>query len=232
MSISFTRTREQMRDLILGKLGVLAAGETASAEDATLVYEALDLRLKEMHRRGIFWRKVTKRALSFTIPSSVASASASVDILFPIAVQVVVNSLDEPVDIIGVRDYAAIANKSEFGTPTKVLYNGSAEFIFWPVPRAATTAKVVYEKITDDTEASTKPDVDVSMLRWLRDIIAYDLSDYYGLPEAKIQRLATEAEIAERRISALAAEKVDYVPVPVDDWTSTRSTETDYGFNR
>lgn len=232
MTYSFTRTREEMRNLVLGKLGVLAAGETAAAEDATLVYEAIDLRLKELHRRGIFWRKVTRRALSFTIPSSVASASASVDVLFPIQMHVVVNSLDEPVDIISIRDYANIPNKSELGTPTKVLYNGSAEFIFWPVPTAATTAKVIYEKIADDTAASTQPDVDVAMLRWLRDIIAYDLADYYGLPEKKIQRLGVEAEIAERRIRALSVEKVDYTPVAVDDWTSTRSIETDYGFNR
>lgn len=229
MTISFTRTREQMRDLILGKLGVLAAGETASAEDATLVYEAIDLRLKELHRRGIFWRKVTRRALSFTIPSSIASASASVDVLFPLQMHVVVGSIDEPVEIISIRDYANIPNKGDLGTPSKVLYNGSAEFIFWPVPRAATTAKVVYEKIADDTAASTQPDVDVSMLRWLRDIIAYDLADYYGLPEQKIQRLAGEAEVAERRIRMLSVERVDYVPVAVDDWTSNRSTETDYG---
>ncbi len=229
MTYSFTRTREEMAVLVLGKLGVLAAGETASAEDATLVYEAIDLRLKEMHRRGIYWRNVGKRTLSFTIPANVASASASVDILYPVAMYIVNTSLDDPVEIIGAKEYAAIDNKSYAGPPEKVLYVSSAEFLFWPVPTSNTTAKVLYEQIADDTAASTTPDVDVSMLRWLKDIIAYDLADHFGLPEQKVMRFAQEAERAERNIRSLNSERKDYEPVAVDDWTGMRhSTRTDY----
>ena len=134
MTITFTRTRQQLRDMVLRKLQVIGEGGSGNTNQSTVVYEAIDLRLKEMHRHGIFWRKVTKRPLSFTIPASAASASATVDILFPISMHVVNGSNDDPVEIIGVREYANIDDKNYGGVPTKALYNGSAEFIFWPVP--------------------------------------------------------------------------------------------------
>lgn len=229
MSYSFTRTREELRDMVLSKLGVLAAGGTAAAADSTVVYEAIDLRLKEMHRLGIFWRNVTKRPLSFTITANILSASATADVLFPISMHVVNGSLDEPVEIIGIRQYAEITNKAQAGVPTKVLYNGSAEFIFHPVPTAATTAKLVYEAIADDTATSTAPDVDVSMLRWLKDIIAYDLGDVYQKSEQTMLRLERESKNAEINIRRLAVERVDYSTVMVDDYHYRGRTETDYG---
>ena len=216
MTITFTRTREQLATMILGKLGVLAAGETAPAEDTTLVYEGIDLRLKEMHRLGIFWRKVNKQSLSFTMTANVATASASADVLFPIAMTVRNVSVDDPVDIISIREYSQISNKAESGVPTHALHNGSSSFIMWPVPTATTTVKLIYEKVADDTAASTAPDVEVSMLRWLRDIVAYDLADNFGVEEARIGRLRQEAMYAELQIRKLSVERVDYTPVKVD----------------
>lgn len=49
MATSFTRTREQLRDLIGRKIGVKESGQTMDAEDAAIIHEAIDLRLKEMH---------------------------------------------------------------------------------------------------------------------------------------------------------------------------------------
>ena len=223
MAISFSRTREQLRTMILGKLGVLAAGGTVTTADSDLTYEAIDLRLKEMHRLGIFWRKVITRPLSFTVPANVASASASVDVLFPISMRVVNGSQDDDVQIVGIREYADISDKTYQGVPTKVLYNGSAEFIFWPVPTASTTAKLVYEKIADDTSASAAVDVDISMVRWLRDIIAYDLGDTFKQDEPTMVRFMAEAEKAEKNIRKLSVERVDYAPVEVDEFYSRQT---------
>ena len=227
MSTSFTRTRNQIADMVLRKLGVLAAGGTADSDDTTIVYEAIDLRLKELHRLGIFWRKVTKTPLSFTITANTNSASASADVLFPIAMHVVDGSRDAAVDIISINEYAGIQDKTEAGVPTKALWNGSAEFLFWPVPIADTTAKLIYEKIIDDTSASAAPDIEVSMMRWLKDIVAYDLGDDFGLSDNKMARFMRESEMAERKIRSLAVQRVDYPPVAVDDFDGQRM-ETDY----
>jgi hypothetical protein len=182
MTITFTRTRNQMADLVLGKLGAKANGISADSADMEIIYEALDLRLKEIHKLGIFWRKVDETPLSFSLTANTNSASATNDILFPIKLTVTDGSLDKPVDIIGAVEYAAIENKAEQGVPYKALWKGSAEFIFWPVQTAAATAKLVYEKIIDDTANATAPDVDASMLRALKDLVAYDCGDHWGTP--------------------------------------------------
>lgn len=235
MTTTFTRTREQLRTLVLGKLQQYSVGETISSEDSDVVYEAIDLRLKEMHRLGIFWRKVTNVPVTFSLSSSVATASAGAgDVLFPLRMTFTNGSNDDPIDIIGKDAYASIPDKTRTGDPETAMWKGGSEFIFYPVPSSNGTAKLLYEKIADDTAASSAPDVEVSMLRWLKDIVAYDLADHFGVEEARIVRLEREAAKAEKNIRKLAVERVDMLPVAVDDWTGyggTYDKESDYGFH-
>lgn len=221
MTTSFTRTRTQIAQRVLGKVIKIGASSAASADYET-VYEALDLRLKELHKRGIFWRKVTTVPVTFSLTGAVASASAGAgDILFPIKVTFTNASNDDPVEIIGITQYAAIPDKTRTGNPNKVLWKGDSEFVFHPVPASNGTAKLVYEKIADDTSAGAAIDIDVAMIRPMMDIVKYDLADDYGVPEGTIQRWAIEAEKAWRDIKALGAQRVDYLPVAVDDFDSS-----------
>lgn len=227
MTTAFTRTRNQLATKVLSKV-IQSGATTPTSADAALVYEAIDLRLKEMHKLGVFWRKVNKTPLSFTITANTSSASASADVLFPVAMHVTDNSVDVKVEIIGINEYSSIGNKADTGTPTKVLWNGSAEFIFWPVPTSNMTAKLTYEKIADDTEDATAPDIDVSMMKSLIDIIAFDIGDDFGVNEAKMRRWEVAAERAERNIRRLGAQKVDLATVTVDEYDTT----TDYATNQ
>ena len=52
MTTSFTRTRTQIAQRVLGKVIKIGA-QTAISADADTVYEALDLRLKEMQERHV-----------------------------------------------------------------------------------------------------------------------------------------------------------------------------------
>jgi hypothetical protein len=224
MSTTFTRTTAQLTDMILRKLGVLGSGlsVSAAASDVIIVTEAIDVWIKQAHREGIVWRKVNKRPLSFNIPANSASASAASvgDVLFPLSMHVTVNSRDEPVDIIGPLDYARISDKNYQGIPTKALWTGSAsaEFIFWPIPTTLTTAKLIYEAIPDDTTVNAAIDVDVSNLRYVKDIIAFSLADEYEVPEQKMARWEKDSEIAWIKLRKLNALRVDTRPVPVDDF--------------
>jgi hypothetical protein len=219
MTTSFTRTRLQIADMVLRKLNVLAPGVTAASADTTIVFEALDLRLKELHRQGTFWRKVTSVPVTFSLTASVATASAGAgEILFPLKVTFSNGDEDDPVYIIGATEYAEIADKTRSGQPERVLWKGGSEFIFYPVPAADGTAKLLYEKIADDTSHGAAPDVEVSMMRHLKDIIAYDVADDFVQPEGKIARLERESMRAEKAIRALNAERKDYTAVAVDDF--------------
>ena len=219
MSVTFTRTREQLRSMVLRKLGVIGAATSVVSADADIVYEAIDLRLKELHQRGIFWRKVDAIPVTFTLSAGVSSAHIpAADILFPIRMTVKDGSLDEPVSIIGKVEYAEISNKNDLGQPEVAIWKGSTEFVFYPVPLVATTATIVYEKIADDTTAGAAVDVEVSMIRHLKDIVAYDIADDFGIDEARIQRFQRESMMAEQNIRKLSVERKEYSPVAVEDW--------------
>lgn len=206
--------------MVLRKLGVLGASTSVVSADADVVYEAIDLRLKELHKQGIIWRKVDKVPSTFSVTAGVATAHAATnDILFPIKMMISDGSLDEPVEIIGAMEYARLEDKDVSGIPTKALWKGSTEFAFHPIPVTGHTVKLTYEKIADDTSAGSAVDLDVSMLRSIKDMIAYDIADDFGVDEAKVQRLAQEAAMAEKTVRKLTAERKDFTRVAVDDWT-------------
>lgn len=228
MTTSFTRTRTQIAQRVLGQV-IKIGSATAASADADTVYEALDLRLKSMHKLGIFWRKVTTVPTTFSLTASVASASAGAgDILFPLRVTFTDGSLDEPVELIGPREYAAIEDKGRIGVPEKVMWKGGTELVFYPVPGSDGTAKILYERIADDTSAGAAVDVDVAMILPLMKLVRYDIADDYGVDEATQSRWAKEAERAERDIQKLAAPRIDYTTVQVDDYDAPDGRETDY----
>ncbi len=233
MTTSFTRTRTQIAQRVLGKVIKIGAASAASA-DYDVCYEAIDLRLKEMHKMGIFWRKVTSVPVTFSLSAGIVSASAGAgDILFPIKVTWTNTTNDDPVDIIGMREYAAIEDKTRTGNPEKVLWKGGTEFMFYPVPTSSGTAKLLYEKIADDSSAGAAIDIDVSMIRAMVDIIKYDVADDYGIPEQMQVRWRQECEKAERDIRKLGAQHVDYAPVAVDNFDDRQPNSrrrTDYGY--
>jgi len=217
--------------MVMRKLGVIGSATSVVSADAEIVYEAIDLRLKEMHRKGIFWRKVDKVPATFSVTAGVVSAHYGTnDILFPIHMTVLNNSVDDPMTIIGPIEYSRIENKTDQGTPDKVLWKGSTEFMFHPVPNDSTTIKIVYEKIADDTTAGSAADVEISMVRWLKDIIAYDVGDDFGIDEARMQRFQKEAMVAENNMRKLSVERKEFSDVQVDGWPDFQDRrETDYG---
>ena len=234
MTTSFTRTRTQIAQRVLGKVLKIGATSAVSADYDT-VYEAIDLRLKEMHRKGLFWRKVTSVPVTFSLSSSVATLSAGAgDILFPLKITWADGSYDQPIELIGPKEYAAITDKTRYGQPEKIMWKGGSEFISYPVPSADGTGKLLYEKIADDSSAGAAIDIDVAMIRAMMDIIKYDVADDFGIDEAMQLRWRGECEKAERDIRALNALHVDLSTVRVDDYDTPSNNRfpTDYGWIR
>lgn len=214
---AFTRSREQLATKVLRKLGVVDAVESGSPEDIALVVEAMDLRLKELHALGVLWWQVAAAATDVAITSGNPAATISAtDFLFPVTVHVRVGTEDVPVEIIDHRAYQAIPNKADQGEPAKVYISGSA-CKFWPTPDANYTAKLTYEAIAADTEASTAPDVRVESLRSLSTLLAGDLVEEFNVPEPKASRLIARAAGALETIRSLNSQRVDTSTV-APDW--------------
>ncbi len=232
MTIAFTMSREALARKVLRRYGVLASGGADNSADMTVLYEAIDLKVKELSRLGIFWRKVDAVPFTFSASAVTISASATSDILFPIKMTISDGSVDQPVDIIDKRTYAGIYNKQTTGLPTKALWKGGGEFLLYPVPTVAATIKLLYERIADDSSAGSAPDIDVAMLSSFEKIITYECADEFEQDERAVQRFMKEAEIAEKRIRNLSAQRTGLERVAVDDWDDYPYTrrETDYGF--
>lgn len=214
---AYTRTREQLRDLVLRKVRVLGVDRTASSEEEAIVDEAIDLRLKELHRLGTLWWKVAAASTSVALTGNVATAVAPADMWAPITVKINLNNEDYPVSIVDTRYYQNIGTKLDTGRPEVVVVSAGL-LRFYPVPDQAYTAKIVYEKIVSDTAPGTPPDVDVSLIRWVKDLVAYDVGDDFRVPEPRMMRFAAESQKAERNIRALIAPRIDNQPVPFESF--------------
>lgn len=214
---SFTRTLAQMQALVLRKLRVLDPSETADANQAATVDEAIDLRLKELHALGVLWFNVSGATTDLTMTPSTAAVSlaAVTDFLFPVSVKLRIGAEDKEVDIISHREYQAIPNKTDTGEPTAAFFSGGSVY-FHPVPDSAYVAKLTYQSIAADTSTPDTPDVPVAMLRALVTLVASDCADDFGVPEERVRRLLAEAKEAERTLRTLNTERVDTTPVVVD----------------
>lgn len=213
---TFNRTREQARDLILRKLGVLGIGAIPSAEDTEVVYEAMDLRLKELHAMGVLWWQVASATVDLAIVSGAATATvATADFLYPISIAVRSGTEDHELQMVGHRTYHATVDKGQTGEPEYAYFNGST-VRFYPTPDTNYTAKLTYQAIAADTEANTAPDVRAEAMRAFVALVASDLVDDFSIPEPKAQRLAIGAVGALRTMRMLNRERVDSLPVEVD----------------
>lgn len=217
---TFTRTLAQMQALILRRLRYLDPGESVATADATIVEEAINLRLHELHALGTLWFNVAGASTSLTIAANTASVSLSAvtDFLYAVSCKVVIGSEENPVEIISHQQYQDITNKAEAGDPEKVFFAPSGTAYFWPVPTAQRTAKLTYQAIAADTAAGVAPDVAVAMLRSLVTLVAADLIDDYGVPESLAQRLLMQAKEAERTILALNTERVDNKTIEIESF--------------
>jgi hypothetical protein len=207
---TFARTLPQLQKLILRKLRYLDPNESPSADDAALVNEAIDLRLKELHALGILWWNVSGATTNVAMTAGVAtvSLSAVTDLLFPVSMVLRVNGEDLPIEIISHRQYQAIPSKTESGEPEKAFFDGSTVY-FWPVPTSNYTAKLTYQAIAADTNNPDSVDIPVSMLRSFVTLVAADLVDDFGVPEAFAQRLMVQARDAAVTMRILNTERVD-----------------------
>lgn len=214
---AFTRTREQMRDMIARKLGIKEAGQTMGGEDAAIIYEAMDLRLKELHSLGILWWQVSAASTSVSLVSGTATATISpTDYLFPVSLMLTVATDEQPIEIIGHAAYMAIPDKTSQGDPVQAYISGST-IRLWPVPQQNYTAKLTYQAIAADVENGVAPDVPVSMMRAFSDVVAGDLvEDWPDIDPIKAARLMSKGAIAIRQIRALNSERVQSTTVETE----------------
>lgn len=210
MSYTFTRTREQLRDKIGRVLGIKEEGQSLSPEEAAVINEGLDLRLKELHSLGALWWNVAGATTNVTMTAGVSTVSLSsiTDFLFPVTFKLRVGSEDRDVDIISHVEYQDIPEKSNTGEPVKAFFSGSTVYL-WPTPDLAYVGKLTYQAISEDTATNTAVDVPVSCMRALSILVASDLCEDFDIPDSKTARIRSQVQDARDTILAVSQQKVD-----------------------
>ena len=213
---TWTRTKEQVTGMILRKLGILGAQDVAGAEDAAVVDEAINARLKELNALRIMWWNVAGAQTSYAVTGGVATFSiTALDYLFPVSLSLVSGTEQRVVEIIDHRRYQAIPNKAQTGD-VEMAYFAGATVYMWPVPSASTTAKLTYEAIAEDVATTAAVDVPVGGIRALVDLVAGDLVDEYSTPAGKAARLVAKQEPALKTLRMIAYQRTDTATVEAE----------------
>jgi hypothetical protein len=202
--------------MILRKLGVLGAGEVATAEDASIAYEAIDARLKELDTRGMLWWNVSGAVYPVTLTAGTATATiAADDFLYPVAASITVGTSEKPIEVIDHRTYHAIENKTQAGEPERVFIDGDTAY-FWPVPSSGATFNLTYQAISADASSGQTLDVPAAAIRAFVDLVTGDLVDDYGLPSDRAGRLLAKQKPALLAIRMVSQQRTDSAVVTAE----------------
>lgn len=215
-----TVTLSAMRSLILRKLRYLDPGESPTSTDNAVVDEALNLRLKMLHKLGVIWYNVDGGTTSITLVAGTATKSLTsiTDFLTPVSFKLTISGEDRDIHIISHREYQNIPTKADSGEPEKVFVSPAQTAYFWPTPDSNYTVKLTYQALPADVSTVSALDMPVALTRSIVTLTANDLVDDFGCPESLAQRLAKEAEKAERDIRALNTEPVDTTTVEMTSY--------------
>lgn len=217
MSYTYSRTREQLRDMVARKLGVKEAGQNLPPDDAAIILEGIDLRLKELHAMRVMWPGVSGSQTSVAITAGQATATISaVDYGFPLSLMLTVGAQQQPVDMIGHRQFQAIPDKATSGDPAVALIVGST-IRMHPVPRSSGSLKLTYAPIAEDSANGVAVDMPIEMLRPLSIVVAAGLIDDFDVDAAASARLLGQVEQSMREIRALSAQRIDATTV-IPEW--------------
>jgi hypothetical protein len=194
-SYSFTLTREKLAIQVLEKLRILSEGETPNDEDKLKVYDAIDARLKELHALGTLWFNVAGVATTLTLTPAINTVQLPDNILYPVTVTITDDGVNYPVSIIEHTDFHLIRDVTRSDRPCQFFCYDAIGYLY-PIPDKPYTLNLTYERIAADTKVSTPPNVEVSMLRSLKNMVAYDLADTFNQPEDRIARFKAESDDA------------------------------------
>lgn len=162
MAIDGTLIAGQVVTTAMQTIGVLSAGENATAEEASLGFRELNFMLKSWQARGITsWRD---QAGTATLPANTAELQLSPYAIDLTEVRVVqAANYERPLQRWTLGQYRQIPNKATPGYPTAYAVtktDNTISLLFWPVPTQDADILYSYARVSADvTEAADSIDV-------------------------------------------------------------------------
>jgi hypothetical protein len=189
---TYSRTFEQLRDMIGRKLGVKESGQALPTEEAEIIEEGIELRLKELHALGVLWWQVAPVETDITLTAGVESAALPADFLFPVSAVLMQGAQRNSLDIVSKAGFFALPDRTAVGAPERAFFGGGVVRLN-PVPQDAYTLRIAYQAIAADTETGQPADIPVEALRAFSIVVAHDLADDFAVDPQTMQRLQMQA---------------------------------------
>lgn len=221
MSTAYTLPTQSVIEDALEHLGVLAVGQTASAEDYAVALKGLQNILKELPIHGLSWPKVT-------MPSTALLWSA----LTPSIVAMPIDYYGSPTvtrftdngSSIG-RTNVYVISKAEYDLlqqeyidplanpslePQRIYIAPNNVGYLWPIPSVNPLLSITYQAITNDAVLNASPDVAQTWVGGMGLWLANEIATKFSVD------LATRADIERRfmmRRSLMLAHATETAPI-------------------
>ena len=184
-------------------IGVLASGETMSADMATDAINALNDMLESWSVDGLLVPAKTQENLSLVAATQDYNIGTSLtfNTLRPVGIMsasVLITGIEYPLEIITAKLWSELPNKSLTSTiPLKLYYEPAAVGIIhiWPVPSTSGTLRLYSEKPFASYGLDTVVTLPPGFSRALRYNLAVESSAEYGKEASpSVQRIAVESK--------------------------------------
>jgi hypothetical protein len=180
--------RELVTDAF-SEAGILAQGESLSAEDGAYALRKLNRLIESWSADGILVYKKVQESLTVSASGSTIGTSQTLNTEAPIQIEsakITVSDIDYDVELINSKQYADIASKAQTGRPTKLYYEGrgtGAKIYLWPAPDQSYSLKLFStKKIASFTGLSDSVTVPAGYERMIVSNLAVDLcGQAYGV---------------------------------------------------
>lgn len=184
MPTSWTLTAGQICRDALEHLQIVGAGETVTAEDQVTALRGLDAVLKELPLSGYSWPKLSGEvALTWSVGTPQTASLPADYYNYPVVWkagdgETVLLTQIPHAEWVKMLDRDATAEQPThfYISPAKVLH-------FWPVPTVDPEATLQYQKIVDDSAATSAPDIPQYWLNALGWGVADEISMKFGVAQ-------------------------------------------------
>jgi hypothetical protein len=184
MPTAWTLTAQEVITDALLEIGVLGAGQTASATDYDVCLRALQNVLKEMPLHGLSWPKITVAPVALAWSSGTPGQVAMPADYFGVpVVSFTQDATNIDLTVIAKAAYDAIPAPAQTSTyPTHIYIGPNNIGYLWPVPTSNPALSITYQAVTLDAELLVTPDVVQSWVGGLTLWLAHEVCGKFGVP--------------------------------------------------
>ncbi len=191
-------TVQQLVNSALRTLGVIASGESPSADESNDGFSALNQIIESWTALGLPIYQITRETFSLTGPASYTIGTGqSFNTPRPVrlvAAAVVNSSVEKPVEIVSAAQWAEIIDQGRTGTFAERLFWDAGfptgTIHLWPAPTSGSILLYSYKPLTTFSALGDTVTLPPGYERALRFALASDLAAEYG------RQLSPEASVA------------------------------------